>query len=107
MSKAPQDACGNRIPYERQFRLYGDDGRTPLHSINFITCHDGFTLNDLVSYEYKHNEANLDDNRDGSDYNNSFNFGCEGETTDPAVTALRKKNIKNFLAILMISQGFR
>jgi len=85
--------------------LYGDDGRTPLHSINFITCHDGFTLNDLVSYEHKHNEANLDDNRDGSDYNNSFNCGYEGETTDPAVNALRKKQIKNFLAILMLSQG--
>ncbi|NLI14260.1 MAG: glycogen debranching protein GlgX [Peptococcaceae bacterium] len=85
--------------------LYGDDGRSPLHSINFITCHDGFTLNDLVSFEKKHNEANLDCNTDGSDYNNSFNCGVEGETADPAVNAFRKKFIKNFLAILMISQG--
>ena len=62
--------------------LYGDDGRSAYNSINFITCHDGFTLNDLVSYNVKHNEANLEDNRDGTNDNNSWNCGVEGETED-------------------------
>jgi glycogen operon protein len=85
--------------------LFADDGRTPFSSINFVTCHDGFTMNDLVSYEKKHNEGNLEDNRDGVSDNNSFNCGYEGETYDPAIRELRKKNIKNFFTLLMISQG--
>jgi isoamylase len=85
--------------------LYADDGRLPENSINFITCHDGFTLRDLVSYNYKHNEANGEDNRDGTNDNSSWNCGFEGETDDPAVIALRRRQAKNFIAILMISRG--
>ena len=85
--------------------LYADDGRLPENSINFITCHDGFTLRDLVSYNYKHNEANGEDNRDGTNDNLSWNCGFEGETDDPAVIALRRRQAKNFIAILMISRG--
>ncbi len=85
--------------------LFADDGRTPFNSINFVTCHDGFTLNDLVSYKKKHNEVNLEDNKDGVDDNNSFNCGHEGETFNQAIKELRKKNIKNFFALLLISQG--
>ena len=85
--------------------LYADDGRLPENSINFITCHDGFTLHDLVSYNYKHNEANGEDNRDGTNDNSSWNCGFEGETDDPAVMALRRRQAKNFIAILMISRG--
>jgi len=77
----------------------------PGNSINFITCHDGFTLNDLVSYNQKHNEANGEDNYDGSDENYSFNFGVEGETDDPVIEKLRKQQIKNFLTTLLLSQG--
>ncbi len=69
--------------------LYGDDGRSAYNSVNFITCHDGFTLHDLVSYDGKHNEANGENNQDGSNDNNSWNCGAEGETDDPAVLALR------------------
>ena len=85
--------------------LYADDGRLPTNSINFITCHDGFTLRDLVSYNHKHNEANGEDNRDGTNDNLSWNCGAEGETDDPAVVALRRRQVKNFIAILMISRG--
>jgi isoamylase len=85
--------------------LYADDGRLPANSINFITCHDGFTLRDLVSYNHKHNEANGEDNRDGTNDNLSWNCGIEGETDDPAVVALRRRQAKNFIAILMISRG--
>lgn len=85
--------------------LFGDDGRTPFNSINFITCHDGFTMNDLVSYKNKHNEINLESNKDGTNENNSFNCGHEGGTSDPVIKELRKKNIKNFFALLLISQG--
>ncbi len=85
--------------------LYQATGRMPINSINFITCHDGFTLNDLVSYNHKHNEANSEDNRDGTDDNLSWNCGVEGETNDPEIEALRERQIKNFLAILMLSQG--
>lgn len=77
--------------------LFAGDGRTPFSSINFVTCHDGFTLNDLVSYERKHNEVNLEDNRDGVSDNNSLNYGYEGETFDPAIRELRKKILKTFL----------
>jgi isoamylase len=85
--------------------LYADDGRLPANSINFITCHDGFTLRDLVSYNHKHNEENGEDNRDGTNDNLSWNCGIEGETNDPAVLALRRRQAKNFIAILMISRG--
>ena len=85
--------------------LYQSDGRHPSASINFVTCHDGFTLRDLVSYERKHNEANLEDNRDGTDDNRSWNCGVEGETDDPEVNALRDRQTRNFLATLLLSQG--
>ena len=85
--------------------LYGSDGREPFASINFITAHDGFTLADLVSYNEKHNEANLEDNHDGTDDNRSWNCGVEGETDDPAVLALRRRQRRNFLTTLLISQG--
>jgi isoamylase len=85
--------------------LYKDDGRHPSASVNFITAHDGFTLADLVAYNDKHNEANLEDNRDGSDDNRSWNSGVEGETSDPEVLALRERQQRNFLATLFLSQG--
>ncbi len=85
--------------------LYGDDGRTPLHSINFITCHDGFTLRDLVSYNEKRNEDNGEDNRDGTNENFSWNCGKEGEVDDPAINALRLRMQKNYLATLFLSLG--
>jgi isoamylase len=85
--------------------LYGDDGRRPHASINFVTAHDGFTLRDLVSYERKHNEANGQANMDGWDDNASMSFGVEGETTDPAVLEARARQERNFLAMLLLSQG--
>ena len=85
--------------------LYQGSGRAPFHSINFITCHDGFTLHDLVSYAHKHNEANGEMNRDGSDENFSSYYGVEGETDDDEINTLRTRQIKNFLATLMLSQG--
>ena len=85
--------------------LYQSDGRRPFASINFVTAHDGFTLRDLVSYNEKHNEANLEDNRDGTDDNRSWNCGVEGETDDPEVLALRARQQRNFLATLLLSQG--
>jgi isoamylase len=85
--------------------LYQETERMPINSLNFITCHDGFTLNDLVTYNHKRNKANGEENRDGSDANWSWNCGVEGETSDRAIEALRQRQIKNFLAILMLSQG--
>lgn len=85
--------------------LYQATGHQPINSVNFITCHDGFTLNDLVSYNYKHNEANGEDNRDGINDNLSWNCGIEGETEDPEIEAFRLRQIKNFAAILLLSQG--
>ena len=85
--------------------LYQDDGRRPFHSINFVTCHDGFTLADLVSYNDKHNEANGESNRDGESHNRTWNCGVEGPTEDAAVLALRSRQQRNFLATLMLSQG--
>jgi isoamylase len=85
--------------------LYESDGRRPFASINFITAHDGFTLHDLVSYNQKHNAANQEDNRDGTDDNRSWNCGAEGETDDPEVNALRERQQRNFLATLFLSQG--
>jgi glycogen operon protein len=85
--------------------LYEQSGRRPYASINFITCHDGFTLRDLVSYNQKHNEANLEDNRDGSDHNISWNCGQEGPTEDPEVLALRRRQMRNVVSTLFLSQG--
>jgi isoamylase len=85
--------------------LYEEDGREPFASINFITAHDGFTLRDLVSYNDKHNEANAEDNRDGTDDNRSWNCGAEGETDDPAIQELRRRQQRNFLTTLFVSQG--
>jgi glycogen operon protein len=85
--------------------LYANDGRRPAASINFVTAHDGFTLRDLVSYNDKHNEANLEDNNDGTDDNRSWNSGVEGETDDPQINALRARQQRNFLATLVLSQG--
>jgi len=84
--------------------LYAN-GRLPCNSVNFITCHDGFTLCDLVSYNRKHNEANCEGNRDGADDNASWNCGAEGETPDPAIAVLRRRQAKNFLAIMFLSRG--
>ncbi|MBF8258631.1 MAG: glycogen debranching enzyme GlgX, partial [Actinobacteria bacterium] len=85
--------------------LYGEDGRSPFNSINFITCHDGFTLNDLVSYNEKHNEANGEENRDGTNDNNSWNCGAEGESEDIAIRKLRAQLIKNHICCLIFSSG--
>jgi isoamylase len=85
--------------------LYATSGRRPVASINFVTCHDGFTLQDLVSYNHKHNEANGEGNRDGTDDNRSWNCGVEGPTDDPAVTTLRARQKRNFLVTLFLSQG--
>ncbi|MYS24062.1 glycogen operon protein, partial [Streptomyces sp. DvalAA-14] len=85
--------------------LYQDDSRRPRASVNFVTCHDGFTLRDLVSYNDKHNEANGEDNRDGESHNRSWNSGAEGDTDDPAVLALRARQQRNLLTTLLISQG--
>ncbi len=85
--------------------LYQPGGRPPCSSINFITSHDGFSLNDLVSYREKHNLANGEDNRDGDNHNFSENFGVEGPTDKPLIKQLRKRQIKNMLATLMLSQG--
>ena len=85
--------------------LYQHNGRRPYASINLITSHDGFTLADLVSYNDKHNEANLDDNRDGDSHNNSWNCGAEGPTSDPEIQRLRARQMRNFMATLLLSQG--
>jgi isoamylase len=85
--------------------LYEHSGRRPVASINFVTCHDGFTLLDLVSYNDKHNEANGEDNKDGESHNRSWNCGVEGPTRDPAIVALRAQQRRNFLATLFLSQG--
>jgi len=90
--------CGSADLYERS-------GKEPVNSINFVTSHDGFTLNDLVSYARKHNEANGEDNRDGADNNYNNNYGCEGETDDPLIESIRLRQIKNMLATLLLSRG--
>jgi glycogen operon protein len=90
--------CGSPDRFNRR-------GRQPWASINFITAHDGFTLNDLVSYNDKHNEANGEENRDGHSHNRSWNHGAEGPTDDEAIRALRKRQMKNLLATLLLSQG--
>src|SRR6185436_3771707 len=85
--------------------IYGHKRREPEQSVNFVTCHDGFTLNDLVSYNSKHNEANGEQNRDGTDDNRSWNCGVEGPTDDPAIERLRNRQVKNFLAITFLAAG--
>jgi len=85
--------------------IYGHEEREAEQSINFITCHDGFTLNDLVSYDRKHNEPNGENNRDGADDNRSWNCGAEGPTDDPAIERLRNRQVKNFFTVLMLSLG--
>jgi len=85
--------------------IYGHERRDVEQSINFVTCHDGFTLNDLVSYDRKHNEANGEDNRDGANDNRSWNCGVEGPSDDPAVEQLRNRQVKNFLTVTLLSLG--
>src|SRR5438477_10039603 len=85
--------------------LYQHDGHAPTASVNFITAHDGFTLNDLVSYNDKHNEPNGDENRDGDNHNRSWNCGVEGPTDDPKIGSLRRRQQRNFLTVLFLSQG--
>jgi glycogen operon protein len=85
--------------------LYQDDGRRPYASINFVTAHDGFTLHDLVSFNDKHNEANGEENRDGDSHSRSWNCGAEGPTEDAGINALRRRQKRNFLATLFLSQG--
>jgi isoamylase len=85
--------------------IYSHQEREPEQSINFVTCHDGFTLNDLVSYNSKHNEANNEENRDGGNDNLSWNCGVEGPTNDPAIESLRNRQVKNFLALTLLSVG--
>ncbi len=85
--------------------LYQGSGKRPEQSINYVTAHDGFTMNDLVSYRRKHNEVNGEDNRDGADHNYSDNYGVEGETDDPEIQAVRRRQIKNFFLTLFVSRG--
>jgi isoamylase len=85
--------------------IYEHKQREPEQSVNFVTCHDGFTLNDLVSYNWKHNEANGEDNRDGADDNRSWNSGVEGPTNDPSVEKLRDRQVKNLLTVTLLSVG--
>jgi isoamylase len=85
--------------------IYGHKEEDAEESVNFVTCHDGFTLNDLVSYNQKHNEANREDNRDGANDNRSWNCGVEGPSTDPGIDALRNRQVKNFLTVTMLSLG--
>jgi isoamylase len=86
-------------------QIYAHENRDVEQSVNFVTCHDGFTLNDLVSYGRKHNEANGEDNRDGTDDNRSWNCGVEGPTADPAVEAMRTRQVKNILTVTLLSLG--
>ena len=85
--------------------IYQQRGGSPLNTVNFVTCHDGFTLNDLVSYNQKHNEANGESNRDGINDNLSWNCGAEGDSNDPDIDSLRNRQVRNFLAILLLSRG--
>jgi len=85
--------------------LYEKDGQEPEQSVNFVTCHDGFTLNDLVTYQQKHNQANGEGNRDGTDHNLAWNCGAEGPTADLEIEALRNRQVKNFLAVTLLSPG--
>jgi glycogen operon protein len=101
--EAPASALAPRLCASGD--LYNNQGRRPWASVNFITAHDGFTLNDLVSYNDKHNEANQENNQDGSSNNRSWNCGAEGPTQDPDVNALRERQMRNLLGTLLLSQG--
>jgi isoamylase len=101
--QAPVSSLAQRLTGSSD--LYESDGRNPFASINFVTAHDGFTLHDLVSYNEKHNDANLEDNQDGTDDNRSWNCGVEGPTDDPEINALRRRQQRNFLTTLLLSQG--
>ncbi len=101
--KAPASALTEKLCGSGN--IFNHQGRKPWSSINFITAHDGFTLNDIVTYNEKHNEANGEDNKDGSSDNRSWNCGAEGPTDDPAIKALRSRQIRNMLATLLLSQG--
>jgi glycogen operon protein len=85
--------------------IYGTDQREPDQSVNFVTCHDGFTLNDLVTYQEKHNQPNGEGNRDGTDDNRAWNCGAEGPSSDPAIEALRSRQVRNFLTVTLFSAG--
>lgn len=85
--------------------IYQERGGSPVNSVNFVTCHDGFTLNDLVSFNQKHNEANGQNNSDGADNNLSWNCGAEGDSDDPNINSLRNRQVRNFMAILLLSRG--
>ena len=85
--------------------LYQADGRRPYASINFVTCHDGFCLQDLVSYDQKHNEANGENNNDGANDNNSWNCGVEGPSDDPNIVSLRERQKRNLIATMLFSEG--
>ncbi len=100
---APASALAPRLCASAD--IFNHQGRKPWASVNFVTAHDGFTLNDLVTYNEKHNEANGEDNKDGSSDNHSWNCGVEGPTDDPEINALRQQQIKNMLATLLLSQG--
>jgi isoamylase len=101
--RAPRAEMGYRLTGSSD--LYGHSGRQPTASVNFVTAHDGFTLHDLVAYEQKHNEVNGEGNRDGSDHNRSWNCGVEGETDDAEILSLRRRQQRNFLATLLLSEG--
>jgi isoamylase len=101
--QAPASAITARLCASGDF--FNRQGRKPWASVNFITAHDGFTLNDVVSYNEKHNEANGENNRDGNSDNRSWNCGAEGPTTDPAINALRRRQMRNMLGTLLLSQG--
>ena len=100
---APASALSPRLSASAD--LFDHRGRKPWASVNFVTAHDGFTLNDLVSYNEKHNEANGEDNRDGTSDNRSWNCGAEGPTDDPEINALRARQMRNMLGTLLLSQG--
>ncbi|WP_309067646.1 glycogen debranching protein GlgX [Microbacterium sp.] len=102
-TRAPIHAFATRLAGSSD--LYADDGRTASNSINFVTAHDGFTVRDLVTYERKHNEANGEENRDGTDNNRSSNHGVEGETDDAGIVALRRRQAANLMATLCLSNG--
>ncbi len=102
-AEAPASAMAARL--SASAGEFNRRGRRPWSSVNFVTAHDGFTLNDVVSYNAKHNEANGEDNRDGTDNNVSWNGGVEGPTDDPAINAVRARQIRNMLATLLLSQG--
>src|SRR6516162_6246514 len=93
------------VPANREPGRVRAQEREAEQSINFVTCHDGFTLDDLVSFNEKHNGANREENRDGADYNQSWNCGAEGPTSDPEIERLRNRQIKNFLTLTLLANG--